>query len=201
MAIMAHVLIMNLILDPLRSKEEKLITRPTLSQYPLMIGHMAKANKEIPHHLARITLLIDTVRTKLLPAVRPICHHQSIRHSRYLREEMSYMITMANGDEAMTLAAETNRHNEKLVKMAGPSKGNNLTMTTHIAVATSVEDIPNRYTSDVVLNQQARVAHQGGMADCLPGGPVARETMAVLDAGAHGGSVDRPMVGCLVVHA
>jgi hypothetical protein len=30
----------------------------------------------------------------------------------------------------------------------------------------SVGDIPNRYTSDVVLNQQARVAHQGGMADC-----------------------------------
>jgi hypothetical protein len=26
---------------------------------------------------------------------------------------------------------------------------------------------------DVVLNQQARVAHQGGMADCLSGGPVA----------------------------
>jgi hypothetical protein len=62
-------------------------------------------------------------------------------------------------------------------------------------------DIPNRYTSDIVLNQQARVAHQGGMADCLPGGPVAGDTMAVLDAGAHGGSVDRPMAGCLVVHA
>jgi hypothetical protein len=29
------------------------------------------------------------------------------------------------------------------------------------------------YTSDVVLNQQAWVAHQGGMADCLPGGLVA----------------------------
>jgi hypothetical protein len=28
-----------------------------------------------------------------------------------------------------------------------------------------VGDTPNRYTSDVVLNQQARVAHQGGMAD------------------------------------
>jgi hypothetical protein len=42
-----------------------------------------------------------------------------------------------------------------------------------------VGDIPNRYTSDVVLNQQARVAHQGGMADCLPGGAVAGETMAV----------------------
>jgi hypothetical protein len=41
----------------------------------------------------------------------------------------------------------------------------------------TVGDIPNMYTSDVVLNQQARVAHQGGMADCLPGGPVAGKTM------------------------
>jgi hypothetical protein len=64
----------------------------------------------------------------------------------------------------------------------------------------TIGDIPNRYTSNVVLNQQARVAHQGGMADCLPGGPVARETMAVLDAGAHDGSEDGPMAGCLVVH-
>jgi hypothetical protein len=56
-------------------------------------------------------------------------------------------------------------------------------------------------TSDVVLNQQARVAHQGGMADCLPGGLVAGEIMAVLDAGAYGGSGDRPMAGCLVAHA
>jgi hypothetical protein len=45
------------------------------------------------------------------------------------------------------------------------------------------------------------VAHQGSMVNCLPGGPIAGETMAVLDAGAHGGSVDRPMAGCLVVHA
>jgi hypothetical protein len=64
-----------------------------------------------------------------------------------------------------------------------------------------VGDIPNKYTSDVVLDQQARVAHQDGMADCLPGGPVAAEIMAVLDAGAHGGSKDGPMAGCLVVHA
>jgi hypothetical protein len=34
------------------------------------------------------------------------------------------------------------------------------------------------FTSDVVLNQQARVAHGGGMADCLPGGPVAGKPMA-----------------------
>jgi hypothetical protein len=67
--------------------------------------------------------------------------------------------------------------------------------------ACSVGDIPNRYISDVVLNQQVRVVHQGGMADCLPGGPVAGKTMAVLDAGAHGGSADKPMAGCLVVHA
>jgi hypothetical protein len=64
-----------------------------------------------------------------------------------------------------------------------------------------VGDITNRYTSDVVLNRQARVVHQGGMADCLPGDPVAGETMAVLDAGAHGGFADRSMAGCLVVHA
>jgi hypothetical protein len=64
-----------------------------------------------------------------------------------------------------------------------------------------VGDIPNRYTSDVVLNQQARVDHQGGMADCLPGGLVAGDTMAVLEAGAYGGSGDKPMAGCLVVHA
>jgi hypothetical protein len=98
MAIMVLVLIMNLIPYPRRSKEEKLVTRPTLSQYPPMIGHMGKANKEIPQRLARITLLTDTIRTKLLPTVRPICHHQSIRHSRSLREELSYMITTANGD-------------------------------------------------------------------------------------------------------
>jgi hypothetical protein len=42
----------------------------------------------------------------------------------------------------------------------------------------TVGDIPNRYTSDVVLNEQARVAHGGGMADCLPGGPVAGKPMA-----------------------
>jgi hypothetical protein len=45
--------------------------------------------------------------------------------------------------------------------------------------ATTVGDIPSRYTSDIVLNQQARVAHGGGMADCLPGGPVAGKSMAV----------------------
>jgi hypothetical protein len=42
----------------------------------------------------------------------------------------------------------------------------------------SVGDIPNGYTSDVVLNQQAWVAHEGGMADYLPGGPVAGKPMA-----------------------
>jgi hypothetical protein len=45
------------------------------------------------------------------------------------------------------------------------------------------------------------VAHQGGMAYCLPGGPVAGKTMTVLEAGAYGGSANRPMAGCLVVHA
>jgi hypothetical protein len=53
----------------------------------------------------------------------------------------------------------------------------------------AVGDIPNGYTSDVVLNQQARVAHGGGMADCLLGSLVAEKPMAVQDAGAYGGSI------------
>jgi hypothetical protein len=69
-----------------------------------------------------------------------------------------------------------------------------------------------------VLNQQARVAHQGWYGGfAIPGGPVAEVSMAVLDAGAYGGSEDRsiadywrqahggsggrPMAGDLVVHA
>jgi hypothetical protein len=57
----------------------------------------------------------------------------------------------------------------------------------------TVGDIPNRYTSDVVLNQQARVAHQGWYGGfAIPGGPVAEVATAVLDAGAYGGSEDRP---------
>jgi hypothetical protein len=60
-----------------------------------------------------------------------------------------------------------------------------------------VGDIPNGYTSDVVLNQQARVAHQGWYGGfAIPGGPVAEIAMAVLDAGAYGGSGDRRMADC-----
>jgi hypothetical protein len=52
----------------------------------------------------------------------------------------------------------------------------------------------NRYTSDVVLNQQARVAHQGWYGGfAIPGGPVAEAHTAVLDAGAYGGYLDRSM--------
>jgi hypothetical protein len=51
------------------------------------------------------------------------------------------------------------------------------------------------YTSDVVLNQQARVAHQGWYGGfAIPGGPVAEIATAVLDAGAYGRSLDRFMV-------
>jgi hypothetical protein len=58
----------------------------------------------------------------------------------------------------------------------------------------SVGDIPNRYTSDVVLNQQARVAHQGWYGRfAIPGSPVAEVDMAVLDTGAFGGSLDISM--------
>jgi hypothetical protein len=117
MAIMVLVLITNLIPDPQRSEEEKLVTRQTPSQYPPMIGHIAKANKEIPHRLTRITPLMDTIKRRPLPAIRPILNHQSIRHSRSLREELSYVIMTANGDGAVMLAAEMSCHSEKLVEM------------------------------------------------------------------------------------
>jgi hypothetical protein len=59
-----------------------------------------------------------------------------------------------------------------------------------------VGDIPNRYTSDVVLNQQARVAHQGWYGGfAILGGPVAEVGTAVPDAGAYGGFGDKPMAG------
>jgi hypothetical protein len=90
-----------------------------------------------PHNNpTRITLLmVDTIKTKLFPTIRPTCHHQSIRHSRSLREELSYMETKARGDKAMTLATETSRHDGKLVEMGDPSKGNKLDMTTERTTA------------------------------------------------------------------
>jgi hypothetical protein len=100
----------------------------------------------------------------------------------------------------MATARARSRQNERVREIEG-SKGFERCKEEGGRGSVGVGDIPNRYTSDVVLNQQARVAHQGGMADCLPGGPVAGKTMAVLDAGAHGGSADRPMGGCLVLHA
>jgi hypothetical protein len=129
MAIIVLVLITNLIPNPQRSEEEKLVTRQTPSQYPSTIGHMVKANKEIPHRLTRITLPMDTIKTRPLPVVRPICHHQSIRHSRSLMEELSYVTATANGGGAVMLAAETSRHNGKLVEMADPSKRKSVGMT------------------------------------------------------------------------
>jgi hypothetical protein len=125
-AIMVLALITNLIPDPQRPREEKLVTGQMPSQYPPMIGHMAKANKEIHHRLTRTILLMDTTKTRPLPAISPICRHQSIRHSRSLREELSYVTTMASGDGAVTLATEMSGHDEKPVEMVDPSKGNNL---------------------------------------------------------------------------
>jgi hypothetical protein len=131
MAIMVLVLTTNLIPDLQRSEGEKLVTWPTLSQCPLMIAHTKKARRENPHHLARITQhMADTIRMKLLPAIRPICHHQSIRHSGSLREELSCVKTKARGDESMMLAAEMSHHDGKLAVMADPGKGNKLDMMT-----------------------------------------------------------------------
>jgi hypothetical protein len=136
---MVRALITNLIADPQKSEEEKLATGQMPSQYPPMTNRMAKARREIHRHLARTTLPMDTSKTTLLPAIRPICRHQSIRRSKYQREESSYTTMMASEDEAVTLDAKTIRHDGKLVETADPSKGNDLAMTTaRTAVATRI---------------------------------------------------------------
>jgi hypothetical protein len=126
---MVHALITNLIPDPQKSEEEKLATGQMPSQYPPMTSHTARVRREIHHHPARITLPMDTNKTMLLAAIRPTCHHQSIRRSKSQREESSYATTMASEDEAVMLDAETIRHDGKQVGMADPSKGNDLAMT------------------------------------------------------------------------
>jgi hypothetical protein len=91
---------------------------------------MAKAPREIYHHLARITLPMDTSKTMLLPTIRPICRHQSIRRSKSQKEDSSYATMMASEDEAVTLDTETICHDRKPVEMVDPSKGNDLAMMT-----------------------------------------------------------------------
>jgi hypothetical protein len=132
---MVCALITNLRPDPQKSEEEKLATWQMLSQYPLMTRQMAKARREIHNHLTRITLPMDSNKTMLLPAIRPTCHHQSIRHSKSQREELSYATMMASEDEAVTLDAEKIHHDGKQVGTADPSKGNDLTMMTVPTVA------------------------------------------------------------------
>jgi hypothetical protein len=126
---MVNVLTMNLIPDPQKSKEEKLATRDTPSQYPLTTNHMAKARRETHRHPARITLLMDTNRTMLPLTIRPTCRPQSIRHLKSQREELSYTTMMASKGEAVTLDAETICHNGKPAEMADPREGTGLIMT------------------------------------------------------------------------
>jgi hypothetical protein len=127
---MVPALIMNLIPDPQRPEEEKLITGQMPFQYPPMISHMAKPIKEIHCHPTRTILLTNTTKTRPNPAISPTCRHQSTRHSRSHREELSYVTMMASEEGVVTLAGETSRHDVKPVGMAGPSIGNHLAMTT-----------------------------------------------------------------------
>jgi hypothetical protein len=132
---MVRALIMNLIPDPQKSEEEKLAIGRTPSQYLPMTNQMAKANREIHRHPTRTTLLTDTNKIMLPPAIRPTCRHQSIRRSKSQREESSYATMMASKGEAVTLDAETIRHDGKLAETADLSEGNDLAMTMARTVA------------------------------------------------------------------
>jgi hypothetical protein len=138
MAIMVHALITNLTPDPQKSEEEKLTIGQMPSQYPPMTSHMARAIKEIHHHLTRTTLLMDT-KTRPNLAISPTCRHQSTRHSKLHREELSYAIMMASEEGVMTLAGETTCHDVEPAGMADPGIGDHLAMTTAcIATATRI---------------------------------------------------------------
>jgi hypothetical protein len=140
---MVRALITNLISDPQKSEEDKLATRQMPSQYPLMTNQMAKARRETHHHLTRTTPPMDTRKTTLLPAIRPTCLHQSIRHLKSQWEESSYATMMASEGKVVTLDTETIRHDGKPAETADPSEGNDLAMTTaRIAVATKISIAP-----------------------------------------------------------
>jgi hypothetical protein len=61
------------------------------------------------------------------------------------------------------------------------------------------------YTKWVYQRRSPKPASPGGPSGWYGGLPTGRPSCwkptAVLDAGAYGGSEDRPMAGCLVVHA
>jgi hypothetical protein len=140
---MVRALITNLIPDPQKFEEEKLASGQMPSQYPPMTNQMARARREIHRHLTRTTLLMDTSKTTLLPAIRPTCHLQSIRCLKSQREESSYAIRMAGEGEAVKLDAETIRHDGKPAETADPSEGNDLAMMrARIAVATKISIAP-----------------------------------------------------------
>jgi hypothetical protein len=108
-------LIKSLIPDPLRFEEEKPVTGRMTSQYRQIASHMAKDHGGIHQLLTRTTLhLAGTIEMKLLPAIRLICHRQSTRHSKSLREELSYAMAKAREDEAVRQTAEMSRHGRKL---------------------------------------------------------------------------------------
>jgi hypothetical protein len=130
MAFKVPALITNLILDPQRPEEEKLVTGQMPSQYSPMISHMAKAIKETHRHPTRTILLTDTTKTRLRLAISQTCHHQSTRRLKSHREELSYATMMASEEGVVTLAGEMSHRNVKLVGIAGPSIENHLAMTT-----------------------------------------------------------------------
>jgi hypothetical protein len=138
---MMHVLTTNLIPDPQKSEEEKLVIGRTPSQYPPMTNHMAKARREIHCHPAKITLLTDTNKTMLLLAIRLTCHHQSIRRSRSQRKELSYATMMASEGEAVTLDAKTICHDGKTAETMDPREGTDLAMTTERTVVATTTSI------------------------------------------------------------
>jgi hypothetical protein len=181
---MVNVLTTNLIPDPQKSEEEKLAIRDTPSQYPPMTNHMAKARRETHRHSARITLLTDTNKTMLPLAIRPICRHQSIRRSKSQRRELSYVTMMASEGEAVTLDAETIRHDGKTAGMADPREGTDLAMTTARTVTvtrTSIVPPAVTMTKSKAPAAMTTIHHHEEQKEAVVATKISRRTARVKD--------------------
>jgi hypothetical protein len=127
---------------------------------------------------------MDTSKTTLLPAIRPTCHHQSIRRSKSQREESSYVTTMASEDKAVTLDAETIRHDGKLVETADPSKGNDLAMTTACTAAATRISIAlpaTTMTKGKAPSAMTMIHLHGEQREAVVAAEISRRTVRVKD--------------------
>jgi hypothetical protein len=149
-----------------------------------MTNQMAKARREIHRHPTKITLLTDTNKNMLPLAIRPTCRHQSIRRSKSQREESSYATMMENEGEAVTLDAETIRHDGKLAETVDPREGTNLAMTaarTVVATKTIIAPLATMMTKGKAPAAMTTIYLHKEQKEAVVAAKISRRTARVKD--------------------